>query len=180
MSAAAGEPRRLRMVGARQRAIANTVPVHVFVTGKAAQPVEVFLRQHFPTIDRFFRILERFRHPVVHAEVEVRHHEHRRLQLLGQIERLTRHRETFRHRTRQQHGMDGIAVRELGHKLNVTLRGAGWQSGGRPHALHVPDHARNFHVVSQPRKLRHQRNSRSGRGRHRTCSCPSGTQTPCR
>ena len=121
-------------------------------------------------------ILERLRHPVVHAEIEVGHDEHRRLQLLGQIEGLARHREALRHRTRDQHGMNGVAMRELGHKLDVALRGARRQSGGRSDALNVPDHARNFDVVAQPGELRHQRNARSGGGRHGARSSPSGAQ----
>src|SRR5215472_9629272 len=72
--------------------------------------------------------------------------------------------------------MTGIAVRELGDKLDVALGCARWQSGRRTHALDVPDDTGNFDVVAESSELRHQRYSRSGGGCHGTRSHPSSPQ----
>ena len=45
--------------------------------------------------------------------------------------------------------------------------------GRGPDALDVPDHARNFDVVAQPGKFRHQRDARPGGRRHRTRARPA-------
>ena len=79
------------MIGSRQRAVADAVAIHVFVARESAQPFEIFRRQNLAAILRLIGILERLRHPVVHAKIEVRHDEHRRLQLLGEIESVASH-----------------------------------------------------------------------------------------
>ena len=73
-----------------QRAIADAVSVHVFVTGETAEAVEIFFAQHLAALDRLLRIFERIGHPVVHAEIEIGHDEDQRLKLLGQIEGVSR------------------------------------------------------------------------------------------
>ena len=176
VSAAARKPRRSGMIGSRQGAVADAVAVHILVARETAGPFQVFRGQYLAAVLRLLGILERLRHPVVHSEIEVGHDEHRRLQLLGEVESVTRHAEALGHAARQQHGMTRVAVRELGHKLDVALRGARWQSGGRTHALDVPDDAGNFDVVAQSGELRHQRNSWSGSGGHGARSRPSRAQ----
>ena len=84
-----------RMIGAGQGAVADAVAVHIFVAREAAQPFEIFGGQNLAAVLRLLGILERLRHPVVHAQIEVGHDEHRRLQLLRQIKRIARHAETF-------------------------------------------------------------------------------------
>src|ERR1700685_4678670 len=49
--AAARKIRCGRMCGARQRAIADTVSVHIFVAGKSSQPIQIFFAQHLAAID---------------------------------------------------------------------------------------------------------------------------------
>ncbi len=112
VSRAAREVRRLGMIGARQRAPADGVAVHIAVAREAAQPFEVFRGQHLAAIQRLVRIGERLRHPVVHAQVEIAEHKHRRLQPLGQIERRVAELEALLHRARQQNNVLGVAVRE--------------------------------------------------------------------
>ena len=121
-------------------------------------------------------IFERLRHPVVHAEVEVAHHEHRRLQLLGEIEGLTGHGEALAH-------ADGISIgwwvspcESEAVEADVALRGARRQAGGRPHALDVQDDAGNFDVVAKADELGHQRNARAGGGGHGARARPSRAQ----
>ena len=70
----------------------------------------------------------------------------------------------------------GVAVRESVATKDVALRGARRQSGGRPDALDVPDHARNFGVVAQAGELRHQRDSGSGGRGHGARASPACAQ----
>jgi hypothetical protein len=85
------------MLRSGQRAVANAVAIHVFVARETAQPVEIFLAQHLAALDGRSGIFERVGHPIVHAEIEIRHDEHQRLELLGQVERFTGHGEALRH-----------------------------------------------------------------------------------
>ncbi len=164
------------MIGSRQRAIADAVAVDVLVAGEAAQAIEVFLGEHFAALNRLLGIFERVGHPVVHAEIEVGHDEHRRLQLLGQVKRLAGHGEALRHRRRQQHGMLGVAVRERRNEADVALRSARRQPSRRPHALDVPDDAGNLDVVAEAGELGHQRDAGSSSGGHGARACPAGAQ----
>ncbi len=86
----------------------------------------------------------------------------RRLELFRQIESILRHGEALVHRTRKQQDVLGVAVGEERGGKNVALRGARRQAGGRPDALDVPDHSRNFGVVGEAGKLRHQRDAGPG------------------
>ena len=140
------------MIGAGKRAIRNGVAVDVFVTRKTARLLQLFFGQYLAALQRLFGILERLGHPVVHAQVEIRHDEHRRLHLLRQVEGIARHREALRGRAGEQHGMLGVAVREPGNEADVALRGSRRQSGRRPNALHVPNHSRQLDVVAQVRR----------------------------
>ncbi len=176
MPAAAREPRCLGMIGARKSPVTDGIAVHVFVASETAQPFEVFRGQHLAAIQRLLRILEWLRHPVVHAQIEIGHHEHRRLQLLGEIEGVARHAETFGNTARQQHRMSRVSMRKPGHEVDVALRSSRRQSGRRANPLDVPDDAGNLHVIAQSRELRHQRNAWSGGGGHRTRSRPARAQ----
>src|SRR5262249_52268271 len=124
MSGTAREPGALRMIDAGQSAIAEAIPFAILVAGETTNPAEASFRQDLAALNRLSWILERVRHPVVHAEVQVAHHKDWRLQLVGEIERLVRHGEALRRRTRNQHGMNRVAVRQLGHELDIALRGA--------------------------------------------------------
>src|SRR5450759_315097 len=161
------------MIRARQRAIADAIAVHIFVAGKTARLLQIRLTQHFSAIDRLVRIRERVRHPVVHPQVEVRHHKHRRLEPLGEIKSILCHGETLADRVRKQHDVLGVAVTEKGRREQVALRSSCGQAGRGPDALNIPDHRGNFHVIRQPRELRHQRDARTRGSSHRARTRPS-------
>ena len=126
-----------------------------------------------PRSERLVRILERVRHPGIHAEVEIAHHEHQRLEAFGQVERVHRHRVALLHRRRQQHDVLRVAVRQRRHLKDVSLRRARREPGGRPDALNVEDDPGQLGVVREPGKLPHQRDAGPGRGRHRRAPPPS-------
>ena len=69
--------------------------------------------------------------------------------------------------------MLGVAVRERVRKRDVALHRSRRQSGRRPGALHVEDHARHLGEISVARVLRHQRDSRARRRRHRARARPA-------
>ena len=125
-------------------------------------------------VERLIGIRERLRHPVVHAEVEVAHHEDHDLETLGQIERLHRHRVALFDRGRDQHDLLGVAVRQHSGREQVPLRRARRQPGGRPHALDVEHDAGNFGVVREAGELAHQRDAGARRRRHGPRARPAG------
>ena len=115
---------RRRMFRTRQRAIADAITIHILVAGKTTCLLNVRPAQDFSAINRFVGIRERIRHPVVHPEIKVRHDEHRRLEMLGQIKSLLRHCEALADRARKQHEMLGVAVTEKRRREHVALRSA--------------------------------------------------------
>ena len=164
------------MVGSRQRPVRNRIAVHVLVAGKSAQTVQVFLGKHLAAVQRLFRIGERLGHPVVHAQIEIGENEDRRLQSLGEIEGLLRELVALFDRAGQQHHVLGIAMRQESDRQHVALHGAGGHAGRRPDALDVEDHTRQFGVIAQTGKLRHERNARPGGRRHRAGASPAGAE----
>ena len=91
-------------------------------------------------------------------------HEHRGLQPFRQIEGLRREFEGFARVLRQQHDVLGVAVGRIGAVQHIGLLGAGRHAGGRPGALHVENHARNFREIRQPAEFLHQRDAGAGGG----------------
>ena len=93
---AAGEERALVRVRAGQAAVRNRVAVHVEVAVELEAVVELLARHHLAAVRPVGVVPgQRRGQPVVHAKVKVAHHQHRRLQPLGKIERLHRHVEAF-------------------------------------------------------------------------------------
>jgi hypothetical protein len=74
---------------------------------------------------------------LVHADVQVGHHEHRRLQAVGQVQRGGGVLEAFVRVFRKQQHVLGVAVRGVGAGQQVGLLRARGHAGGRPAALHV-------------------------------------------
>ena len=153
---AASEEDAFGVLHARQRAPGNPVAVHVAIALELGQLRQRLVVQHLAAIPARLGIGERIAHPIVHAQVEIRQHEHRRLQPLRQIE--GRHAEfvAFGHRAREQHHVPRVAVRQCVRELHVALRGARRQAGARPNALDVPHHRRDLGVVAIAGELRHQ------------------------
>ena len=131
------------------------VAVHVLVAApRRAQLAHLRLVEHLAAIDRLVRIRERLRHPGVHAEVEIAHHEDDRLQPLGQVERVHRHLVALFDRRRQQQHVPRVAVRVERREEDVALRRARRQTRGRPDALDVEHDRRHLGVVRRGRRTR--------------------------
>src|SRR5207244_12263235 len=85
----AREVTRGGMVGAGERAVRDAVALDVLVSAPlAAEAIQVFLAQDLASIERLLGVLESRSHPQVHAEVEIREHEHRRLETVGVVDRV--------------------------------------------------------------------------------------------
>ena len=136
------------MISAGQCAITDAVAIHIFIPGKPAQFLQILGREHLPTPDRLIRVGKRVGHPVVHAQIEIEHDEDRRLELLGQVERLLRHREALFRRGGEEHRMLRVAMGKDGGGQQIALRGAGGQPRGRSDALHIEEHAGNLGVIA--------------------------------
>ena len=75
-------------VHARQRALRDAVAVDVDVAMERLGGLELLGRQHFAAVGAVRGVpVELAAHPVVHADVEVRHHDDGRLQPVREIER---------------------------------------------------------------------------------------------
>jgi len=97
---------------AGDRAVRNPVAIDVAIARELAELLEFVCIQPLAAIERLGRIVERLRHPGIHAQVKIGHHEDRRLESLGDFERVHRHRVALVDRGRQQHRVLGIAVRQ--------------------------------------------------------------------
>ena len=170
VAGAAREERRPELPG--QRAVRDAVAVDVLVAAPLADRLQRLRRQHLAAVERRLGIRERLGHPVVHAEVEIGHHEDRRLEALGEVEGLDGHRVALGDRRRQQQDVLGVAVRQARGKGDVALRGARRQARRGADTLDVEDHRRQLGVVGQPRELRHQRDAGARGRRHRAGAGP--------
>ena len=88
MARAPGEEAGIGVFGPRERAIRDSVVIHVAVPSPAVHPIEIFGGEYFAPIEDPFGIRQRRGHPRVHPEVEIREHQDRGLQPIGEIERL--------------------------------------------------------------------------------------------
>ena len=129
--ASTSEVRSRRVIRSRERAVRNTVSIHVGVTLEAPKFLEILNRKHLASIEFLRWIFERIRHPVVHAKVEIAHHEDRRLKSFGKIEGFITHIEAFPDAGRQENDVFRIAVRAINQRENVGLLRSGRQSRAR-------------------------------------------------
>ena len=116
---------------------------------------------------------ERIGHPVVHADVEIGHDHHRRLQPLGQIEGLRPQREALGRVLREQQHVLGVAVRGIGARQDVGLLRARRHAGRGAAALDVEQHDRHLGEVGKPQELAHQRDAGARRGGERARAVPA-------
>src|SRR5690242_18011729 len=100
------------MLSSRKRAIRNAVAINVFIAGESAQLLKVRCTQDLAASNWLVRIREWIAHPVVHPKIQVRHYEHRRLELLSQIKGFHRHDETLIRRAWQKHDVLRIPMRK--------------------------------------------------------------------
>src|SRR6266545_4647025 len=108
------------------------------------------------------------------ADVEVGHHEYRRLQPVGEIERLRAELERFRRVLRHQQHVLGVAVRGVGTGENVALLRAGRHAGRGTCALHVDHDRGDFREISKPKELLHQRDAGTRGRREGAGAVPGG------
>ena len=149
MARAAREIRR--HARARHRAVRDAVAVDVLVAAPLARAAPASPRRA-PCRDRAAcsGYANGFDHPGVHAEIEVAHHEHERLEPLGEVERVHRHRVALLDRRGKQQDLLRVAVRQQRGRQDVALRGARRQPGRRADALDV-EHDRRASRRSTPR-----------------------------
>src|SRR6266404_4534022 len=87
MTGPAREVTRGGMIRAGQRPVGHSVTVDVAISRPfAGKALEVRFGQNLSAVKRPVGVLELGRHPEVHAEVEVRKYEHRRLEPVGVVE----------------------------------------------------------------------------------------------
>src|SRR5437016_2023203 len=92
MSGTAREVAGGGVISPGDRAVRDTVAVDVAVPRPlAGEALEVVLREHLAAVELPFRVLELWRHPEVHPEVQVGKDEHRRLEAVGVIEGVAGH-----------------------------------------------------------------------------------------
>ena len=104
------------MIRARKRAIGNAVTIHIAITLEASKPLQVLHRKDLAAIEFLGGILERIRHPIVHAQIEITHHENGCLEAFRKIESDVRHFETLFNARRDQHHVFGVAMRAIDHR----------------------------------------------------------------
>ena len=165
----------------RQRAPRDPVPVHVLVSLESPEllhvPVDVPARpQHLAAIERLLRIGEGIAHPVVHPEVEVHHHEDRRLEALRQVERLARHLGALLDASRDEQDVARVAVRQVVRRDDVPLHRPRRQAGRGADALDIEDDRGDLGVVAEPGELRHERDPGARSRRHGAGAGPRGAE----
>ncbi len=84
---------------------------------------------------------------MVHADIEVEHHEDGRLQPVGKIEGLGAELEAFRRIFREQQHVLGIAVRGVSAGRDVALLGPGGHAGRGARTLHIEDYRRDLSKI---------------------------------
>ena len=168
--------REVRPLGtdAGQGAVRDRVIVAIHVAVELVEARDLLRRQHLAAVGSVRIVpLQVLAHPIVHADVEIGEDEHRRLQALGQVERLDRHVKAFFGIGRKQQHVTRVAVRGIGAEHDVALLGAGGHAGRRADPLHIEYHAGNLGVIGEAQKFVHERDAGSARGRERACAVPA-------
>ena len=111
---------------------------------------------------------------MVHADVEVEHHEDRGLQPVGEVEGLGAELEGLGRIFGEQQHVLGVAVRGIGAGNDVGLLRARRHAGRWAGALHIEDHGGNFREIGEPEELLHQRDAGARRCREGAGAVPAG------
>ena len=171
---APGEITALGGVRAGQGTPRNSVAVYVFVAAKISAGFEHFGCHDLATVViTAFVPHKGFAQPLVHADVQVGHHKHRRLQAIGQIKRSGRMFKTLGGVFGEQKHVFGVAVRCIGTGDDVGLLRTGGHAGRRPAALHVDDGDRDLGKIRQADEFGHQRNAWARGGSKRPRAVPA-------
>ena len=164
-------------MGAWQGAPGDAVAVHVLVTPKIFAGFELGCGHNLAPVVLARRIpFEWLAQALVHTDVQIGHHEYRRLQPVCQVQCGRAMLEALVRVLRQQHHVFGVAVRRVRAGNQVCLLGARRHAGRGAAALHVDDSYGNLGKVGQPDELGHERNPRTRRGGESAGPVPAGTQ----
>ena len=112
--------------------------------------------------------------PILHADVEVEHHEDGCLQAVGQVEGQCGELECLLWIFGEKQNVLGITVRRVRARHNVGLLRACRHACGRAAALNVEDYRRNLGEIPESDEFLHQRDARSG------CARECARAVPCR
>src|SRR5262249_7547128 len=131
-----------------------------------AQACEISGGEYLPTVHGLVWVREGLAHPVVHAQVEVGEDEDRGLEALGQVEGAPAKLKALLHAGRHETDIARVTMAKIVSHNDVALRHTSRQTSAGSHPLDVPDDAGDLCKVGIASVLRHQRDTRSGRGRH--------------
>ena len=118
--------------------------------------------------------LQRLAQPVVHADVEVHHHEHRRLQRSARSKACGGEFERFMRIFREQQHMLGVAMAGIGGEQDVRLLRARRHARRRTAALDVEHHGRHFGEIGEAEEFLHQRDAGARSGGEGARAVPAG------
>ena len=170
----AAREKRAFGVDAGQRTRCDRVVVFGRVAEELLHLFEFFAGEHLSAVGLVAVVpLEPRYDPVVHADVEIGEHEDRRLETLGQVERLDCEIKALRRVRREKQDVLGVAVRRVRARQDVALLRARRHAGRRPRTLHVDEHDRDLRVVGEPDELAHQRDARAGGRGERASAVPA-------
>src|SRR5689334_18277804 len=147
---------------ARVSAIGNAVAIDVEVAAEFLPGFELLSGHDFAAVVAFGIVpVERVAQPLVHADIEIEHHEYRRLQSLCEVERKRGKFEAFLWIFGQKKDMLGVAVRGVRAGQDVGLLSASGHASGRSAALNIEDDRRNLCEVGKADELLHERDTRA-------------------
>src|SRR5215471_10165373 len=149
------------MIGSRKRSIGYAVTIDVAVALEASKFFQIFCAEDLASIELFLRIRKRIRHPIIHAQIQIAHHEDWRLESFGEIKCLVPHVKAFGNAGWQQHDMLRVPMGRENHGKNVGLLRSRRQSSAWTDARNIENNGGNLGVVSESDKLLHQRDSRT-------------------
>ena len=152
-------------MGAWIGAVGNAVAIDVEIAAEFPPFLQHLCGHHLAAIILPGVIpLQRARQTMVHADIEVEHHEYRGLQALGEVKRGCREFERFSRILRKQQHMLGVAMRCIGADQDVALLGSGRHARRWTCALHIHDHRRDLGEIREPDEFLHQGDTWTGGG----------------
>ena len=156
--------------------MADAVAVDIQIAAKAFDAVQRRRVQHLaPVVAAGVVPGQRLGDAVVHAEVQIAHHDDGGLQPVRQVQGFGGEVEALLGGGGEQQHMAGVPVGGVGGAEQVALLGAGGHAGGGAGALNVEQHRGEFREVGEAEKLRHQGDAGAAGGGEGPRSVPGGT-----
>src|SRR5205085_10431554 len=133
---------RARWVNARQSSWGNIIFIFIGVAVELGDVFKLIGAEYAATVRSIGVIpAEAWHNPVVHPDIEVRHHNHRCLKPFGQVERFYGEFEALRRVGRKQKNVFRIAMRSVGALQEICLLRAGWHSCRGTYSLNIDDYS---------------------------------------